>query len=109
MRTPKNIILPNENKINDENLREIIRQQNEAIRYLLSLLYGDLSDFVSNYPNGFIIVKNEVENINKSIDDIINNHYDLDEMGKNNRFIAENYISWNNKSKELLEFYKKLI
>jgi len=45
MKTPKNIILPNENKINDENLREIIRQQNEAIRYLLSLLYGDLSDF----------------------------------------------------------------
>jgi len=44
MRTPKTIILPNEANIKDDELREVIRKQNEAIRYLLSLLYGDLSD-----------------------------------------------------------------
>lgn len=51
MLTPKAIILPNEADIEDEELREIIRKQNEAIRYLVSLLYSDLSDFETRIYN----------------------------------------------------------
>jgi len=103
------ILIKNNNNINRYGWPNKLGDYMACGRAIMINKYGDLSDVVSNYPNGFIIVKNEVENINKAIDDIINNYYNLDEMGKYNRFIAEKYISWNNKSKELLEFYKELI
>lgn len=77
-------------------------------RAIMINLYGDLSDFVSTYPNGFIIVNNNPENINKAIEDISNNKYNLDEMGAYNRFIAEKYLSWDKKAQELLEYYNEI-
>lgn len=77
-------------------------------RPIMLNLYGDLYGFVSEYPYGFIVVEYIERDIIKAIKNIINGNYNLTDMGKYNRTIAENLLSWNAKSQELLEFYRKI-
>ena len=57
--------------------------------------YGDLVEFVHDYPDGFIVVdRTDDADISKKIDAILAQKIDLVNMGKYNRSLAENVISW---------------
>lgn len=70
---------------------------------------GDVIDFVKKHSEGFFVCKLTKESINLHLRDIINNPSRVLEMGNKNRLIAENEISWDIKSKALLDFYKEII
>ncbi|MCH6198333.1 hypothetical protein MMU07_01980 [Aquiflexum sp. LQ15W] len=69
--------------------------------------YGDLNDFVAKNQEGFILVDFEKKSIVNALQDILNEKYDLEAMGKKNRILAES-ISWEKKSKEIIMFYDQI-
>lgn len=70
---------------------------------------GEVIDFAYKYPEGFIISSLSQSSIKNNLNYIISNRPKLLEMGKINRNIAENKISWQIKSSELFDFYLKII
>lgn len=66
--------------------------------------YGDLCDFVTNNPEGFIVVdrNNEID-LERKLADILEGRIDLIEMSRKNRMIAENVISWDARIKKIVK------
>lgn len=60
--------------------------------------YGDLIDFVNKHNSGFISVTKSSESIEHELHKIFTGEYDLIEMGKYNRTVAEKEISWQARS-----------
>jgi glycosyltransferase involved in cell wall biosynthesis len=69
--------------------------------------YGDLVEFVTNHKEGFILVEFEKQSIIDALENVLSNNYDLLEMGKKNRELAES-ISWERKSAEILAFFDQI-
>ena len=69
---------------------------------------GETNDFVKKYPHGFFITKADKYSIKNSIIRILSERENLFNLGRINREIAENEISWKNKSEALYSFYKKI-
>lgn len=69
--------------------------------------YGDLIEIVNTNTSGFIIVEFNKESIVRGILDILNGKYNLDKGASANRMLAEK-MSWQSKSKEILNFYFEL-
>lgn len=65
--------------------------------------YGDLVDFVNKNPDGFITVKYDSQSILEKIKDILSMKYDLKQMGKRNREVAEKN-SWESKAAQIIKF-----
>ena len=72
-------------------------------RPVLLNTYGDITDFVTKYPDGFIKITLNENEIAQQLDNIINNKYCLTEMGKSNRKIAEEVISWKARMSNLIQ------
>ena len=70
---------------------------------------GEVIEFVKKYPFPFIITSRDEKDIYAKIQYIIENKELLKEIGPSIRNLAEDVISWENKSKILLEFYRKLL
>ncbi len=64
-------------------------------RPILLNLYGDVENFVNRFPEGFISFNLNKDDIRNTLDKILGHKYNLKQMGKINRQIAENVISWN--------------
>lgn len=65
--------------------------------------YGDLCEFVDRYPEGFIVVnRNNEKEIDNLFESILHSQINLIEMGKYNRQLAENVISWDARIKVLI-------
>lgn len=65
--------------------------------------YGDLCEFVAEYPEGFIVVnRNDEKQIETVLKSVLNSHINLTDMGKCNREIAENVISWDARIRQLI-------
>ncbi|WP_291589359.1 glycosyltransferase family protein [Bacteroides sp.] len=65
--------------------------------------YGDLVSFVESHEEGFIRVnRNDEQDICEKLKSILNENYKLSAMGKYNRQIAENEISWDARVKVLI-------
>ena len=65
--------------------------------------YGDLCEFVEEYPEGFIVVnRNDETDIEMALDAVLKSNVNLIEMGEYNRQIAENVISWDARMKKLV-------
>lgn len=71
--------------------------------------YGDLCWFSQKHPKGLILTEWNESDIEKKINDIYNGKYDLNQMGKYNRRIAENEYSWMSQSSKLEKFYKTIL
>lgn len=69
--------------------------------------YGDLNNFVKENSNCFINVNNDANDIKKTLIDILAGKYNLNELGKNSLQLA-NKISWNERAKELVNFYENI-
>ncbi len=70
---------------------------------------GDVIQFVNNHPEGFFLTQPSKNAIMNTILNIIKHKDKIPNLGKLNRKIAENELSWYSRSKLLLSFYKKLI
>jgi glycosyltransferase involved in cell wall biosynthesis len=71
--------------------------------------YGDVRQFVKKYPEGFVQIKRDIKDIEDKIRILYSKKKKiLYQMGKKNREIAENNISWNKQSEKLLSFYNKI-
>ena len=65
--------------------------------------YGDLCEFVDEYPNGFIVVdRNDEKEIENVLESALNSLKNLINMGKYCRQIAENVISWDARMKKMM-------
>lgn len=71
--------------------------------------YGDLCWFSQKHPKGLILTEWNELDIENKINDIYNGKYDLNQMGKYNRRIAENEYSWMSQSSKLEKFYKTIL
>ena len=71
-------------------------------RPVLLNLYGDIANFVSQHPNGFITIKLSEHDIEEQLQNILNNKFNLKNMGVSNRKVAENEISWKCRMEKLL-------
>jgi glycosyltransferase involved in cell wall biosynthesis len=69
--------------------------------------YGDLVEFVNNNPEGFVTCSFSKESITNSLNDLLNNKYDLRMMSLANKKLSKK-ISWQNKAKEVVNFYFKI-
>jgi len=70
---------------------------------------GEVVEFVNTYPEGFFASTLAPETISEQVECIMQHPTDLIKMGKINRSIAENEISWQRKSDILLDFYKEIL
>jgi len=70
---------------------------------------GEVIDFVKKYPFPFIVTSREEKDICAKIQYIIKNKEVLKEKGPSIRNLAEDVISWDSKSKILLDFYHTLL
>lgn len=70
---------------------------------------GEVVEFAKRYPIAFIETTRETEDIYKSIQYILKNINNIREDYKAIRKIAEEVVSWERKSKDLLNFYLNLL
>lgn len=63
--------------------------------------YGDISDFIKKYSEGFIAINRDDQEIEQLLSNILEGKINLQKMGEINREIAINTISWNARSKIL--------
>ena len=70
---------------------------------------GEVVEFADKYPDGFFISTLSKESISKNLNFIMENQSILLKKGRINRIIAENEISWYNKSLLLNDFYREII
>ena len=75
-------------------------------RPIMVNLYGDLIEVCNKYNINIISVEYDVNSIYAAISDVVMGKYNLNEMGQQNRIIAEKYMSWGMKVLELERFYK---
>lgn len=78
-------------------------------RPVLLNLYGDVEQFTKNSIGSFYITNRSVKNLISKIRLIHNNKNSLLTEGKKNRLLAEESLSWSIKSKDLENFYKKIL
>ncbi len=71
-------------------------------RPVLLNLYGDITEFVSLHPKGFITLDLNENNIEEQFSNILNNKFSFTQMGKINRDIAETEISWDARVKKMM-------
>ena len=65
--------------------------------------YGDLCEFVEEYPNGFIVVnRNNEKEIENVLEAVLNSQINLINKGKYSRQIAENVISWDARMEKMM-------
>lgn len=72
-------------------------------RPVLITLYGDVKMFVEKNPNGFITIKPEENDIERTLSAILNKQYNLHAMGLINRNLAEEQISWESRFRQLMK------
>lgn len=72
-------------------------------RPIIITLYGDVKAFVEKNSYGFITTSSTEKNIEQILHNILQNKYNLKEMGRINRKIAEEEISWENRFKKLMK------
>ena len=66
--------------------------------------YGDLIDFVKEYPDGFVLVdRNNDKDVEEKLAVILDSKINLIEKGEYNRDIAEKVISWDARIAELIK------
>jgi len=70
---------------------------------------GELVEFIKKYPIGFIECTTDVDDIYNKIIFVSNNLELLKENGRTIRKLAEDKVSWESKSKDLLDFYLYLL
>ena len=80
-----------------------------AGRLIMTNTVGELNQLTEKYPDSFIIVNNNKENIIKNILTINNKKHDILNIGGINRKIAERDLSWYQQSKKLFNFYQNII
>lgn len=73
-------------------------------RPVLITPYGDVEKFSHENPEGFIPLKLDRESIIKTLDNILLRKYDFEHMGKMNRKIAEEKISWDARARTLIDY-----
>lgn len=61
--------------------------------------YGDITSFVKDNPEGFIVINRDENEINKVLNDILEGKYNIKYMGETNRKVAINKISWDARAK----------
>jgi glycosyltransferase involved in cell wall biosynthesis len=71
-------------------------------RPVLITPYGDVSQFIKENPDGFITIDTEPRNITNCLYSILNNKYNLKQMGLYNRKVAIEKISWEARIKLLM-------
>lgn len=69
---------------------------------------GETVEFVDTYPDGFYIAERNKESLMDIINSILNDKQRALSMGRINRQIAEDLISWRKKSRDLFDFYLKI-
>lgn len=67
---------------------------------------GEIVEFANKYPNCFIESSLEYQDLSEKVDYIISNIDQVRSRYGDIRKLAEDVISWENKSKELFEFYQ---
>ena len=66
--------------------------------------YGDLVEFVKEYPDGFVLVdRNNDKDVEEKLAAILDSKINLIEKGEYNRDIAEKVISWDARIAELIK------
>ncbi|MEA5111758.1 hypothetical protein SDC9_40149 [bioreactor metagenome] len=70
---------------------------------------GEVIDFVKEYPDSFIVCSVDADDICSKIMYISNSITLLRNKGKDIRKLAEDIVSWERKSKDLLDFYTYLL
>ncbi|WP_425639293.1 glycosyltransferase [Algoriphagus yeomjeoni] len=70
-------------------------------------IYGDISTFVKNNPEGFIVTEFNGDSLVNCLFRIFNGDFDLSEMGKKN-FELSKKLTWKDKALELVDFYNQL-
>jgi len=80
-----------------------------AGRLILTNPIGELYSITKRFPKSFICVDWNKESLVKSIIAWLNKNENSCLSGKQNRDIAENYLSWQIKAKELAAFYYKIL
>lgn len=80
-----------------------------AGRLILTNAIGELGVIIKRFPKSFICVDWNKESLVKNILAWLNKNENSCLSGKQNRYIAENYLSWQIKAKELAAFYYKIL
>jgi len=78
-------------------------------RHVLLNPVGEVIDFAKKYPVAFLQTTKEEVDIHEKIMYVINNKKKLVEKRSTIRAIAEKEVSWDSKSKALLDFYHYLV
>lgn len=73
-------------------------------RPVLVTPYGDIEKFVYENPAGFIPLTLDRSSIIETLDNILLGKYDFEQMGRINRKIAEDKISWDTRASTLIDF-----
>lgn len=71
-------------------------------RPVLITPYGDITSFIEKNPKGFFLCEANANNIVNTLLSILDNKYDLKQMGLNNREAAVEQISWVARVKQFL-------
>jgi glycosyltransferase involved in cell wall biosynthesis len=66
---------------------------------------GEIVEFAEKYPFAIIKTTKDAQDISDKINYIINNKISIQQLGPQIRELAESVVSWECKSKELLDFY----
>lgn len=65
--------------------------------------YGDIISFVQQYPDGFVVTDGTPESIEEELIKIDLGEYNLKDMGRVNRDVAEDKISWEVRMRSFLD------
>lgn len=103
------VLLKEDTKLNRAGWPNALGDYMACGRPILISPVGEVVEFVNCYPEGFFITDRKVESVKKIINIISAKKERMLEMGKINRKIAEEVISWRVKSHQLYNFYKQII
>lgn len=80
-----------------------------AGRPILANKLENIEPYIEKYPDAFIVVENKEDCIRERIKFILENRSDILKRNQYCRNIAESYLSWNSKAKELERFYNRIL
>lgn len=102
------ILLLKDNAINLARWPNKLGDYFAAGRIILTNNLGEVSDYTKRYPNSFVITQWDSDSVKHKIKELYNRKSKLIIDGAANRSIAENNLSWEMKSEQLLNFYRKI-